>query len=193
MKLWEIAHFHSKKKKKMDSLNNFVIGFGFPRSLPRDHLPTCFDLASYILYLQRIKPSIAKKDIPQMVSTSLMSLWLEVGGSPIGMVGVVKKIKQLVTKVESFKRTPSWRRKSSKFPRTLFNITSCTCLRGKDWKKNLAVQRCEQVFARSRKMVIPITHQSLVKNRDFNHSPITISNGDWTNHQSPIRSHYITF
>ena len=78
-----------------------------------------------------------------MVSTSLMSLWLEVGGSPIGMVGVVKKIKQLVTKVESFKRTPSWRRKSSKFPRTLFNITSCTCLRGKDWKKNLAVQRCE--------------------------------------------------
>ena len=41
-----------------------------------------------------------------------------------------------------------------------------------------------QVFARSRKMVIPITHQSLVKNRDFNHSPITISNGD-SNH-SPI-------
>ena len=33
-------------------------------------------------------------------------------------------------------------------------------------------------------MVIPITHQSLVKNRDFNHSPITISNGD-SNH-SPI-------
>ena len=42
----------------------------------------------------------------------------------------------------------------------------------------------KQVFARSRKMVIPITHQSLVKNRDFNHSPITISNGD-SNH-SPI-------
>ena len=33
-------------------------------------------------------------------------------------------------------------------------------------------------------MVIPITHQSQVKNRDFNHSPITISNGD-SNH-SPI-------
>ena len=42
----------------------------------------------------------------------------------------------------------------------------------------------KKVFARSRKMVIPITHQSLVKNRDFNHSPITISNGD-SNH-SPI-------
>ena len=42
----------------------------------------------------------------------------------------------------------------------------------------------KQVFARSRKMVIPITRQSLVKNRDFNHSPIIISNGD--SNQSPI-------
>ena len=95
LKFWNCGKSHIFIQK-MDSLDNFVIGLGFPISLPRDHLPTCFDLASYILYLQRIKPSIAKKGIPQMVSTSLMSLWLEpsleVGGSPIGMVGVVKKI-----------------------------------------------------------------------------------------------------
>ena len=122
--------------------NNFVIGFGFSRSLPLDQLPTHFDLASHIFHLQSIEPPLSKSEILKSVSQSLMSLWLEAAASPVGTGGIRNKIRKLIERVEVFKKIPSWRRKGSWFPHVLFDITSCTCLRGKDLKRNLKIDTC---------------------------------------------------
>ena len=105
----EIAHLQLRKNKSTMSLhqsysNNFVIGFGFSRSLPLDHLPTHFDLASHIFHLQSIEPPLSKSEILKSVSQSLMSLWLEAAASPVGTGGIRSKIRKLIERVEVFKK-----------------------------------------------------------------------------------------
>ena len=102
--LREIAHLQLGKNKSTMSLhqsysNNFVIGFGFSKSLPLDHLPTHFDLASHIFHLQSIEPPLSKSEILKSVSQSLMSLWLEAAASPVGTGGIWKKIRKLIERV----------------------------------------------------------------------------------------------
>ena len=106
---WEIAHLQLGKNKSTMSLhqsysNNFVIGFGFSRSLPLDHLPTHFDLASHIFHLQSIEPPLSKSEILKSVSQSLMSLCLEAAASSVGTGGIRNKIRKLIERVEVFKK-----------------------------------------------------------------------------------------
>ena len=138
----EIAHLQLGKNKSTMSLhqsysNNFVIGFGFSRSLSLDHLPTHFDPASHIFHLQSIEPPLSKSEILKSVSQSLMSLWLEAAASPVGTGGIRNKIRKLIEGVEVFKKIPAWRRKGSWFPHVLFDITSCTFLSWKGFEEEL--------------------------------------------------------
>ena len=102
-------------------------------------------------HLQSIEPPLSKLEILKSVSQSLMSLWLEAAASPVGTGGIRNKIRKLIERVEVFKKIPAWRRKGSWFPHVLFDITSCTCLRGKDLKRNLKIDTstCESNLSKA--------------------------------------------
>ena len=128
-----------------DYFKKLIVGWGIPQNLQRDLLPTYEDLADYYFFLeQKSEPTLSKKEIFHVLCNEVSSIWLDAGAHPIGAFGVRRLMKNLIKNINSFKKTLVWRRSKSRLPnlKNLFDIGSCKCLRGRDFKKSLQVSQC---------------------------------------------------
>ena len=127
------------------SLQNFVVGWGIPKQLRLDLLPTGAGLVDHFFFLEHtMQPSMSKRDMRKSICRSITDLWMEAGATPIGSSGVEKKVHKLFKDIRSFKKTPSWKRDRKKFPRVndLFEICSCTCILSSNYKNLVDASGC---------------------------------------------------
>ena len=74
------------------SLQNFVVGWGIPKQLCLDLLPTGGDLVDHYFFPEHtVQPTMSKWDMLKSICRSITDLWMEAGATPIGSTGVEKR------------------------------------------------------------------------------------------------------